>query len=109
MKFFVPAAENDEQAEQVLASVAKFVGAALPPPGQRLRSISYSHNGRDFTVTVGEPIPAYYEEHGEPVVCIFDGAPLMICLPNRGVIRGDPIYVGHDSVRRSEYFDVPAA
>jgi hypothetical protein len=106
MEFFIPHASSESEAESILASVAKFVGAAMPAPEKRVFRLSYSHNGRDFVVEVGKPAPAYYREHEQEVIAILPGDPFLVCLPTRGVARGDPILVGASSVRRIEYFDV---
>lgn len=105
MRFFVPHASGPEEAESVLASVAAFVGAAPPPPDRRIYRLTYTHNGRRFTVEIGKPIPAYYQEGDQEVICIFDGDPFKVCLPTRGVVRGDPILVDSSSVHAVEHFD----
>lgn len=105
MKFFVPHASGPAEAESVLASVAAFVGAALPPPDRRIHKLTYTHNGRQFIVEVGKPIPPYYQEGDQEVVCIFGGDPFKVCLPTRGVVRGDPILVGSSGVHTVEHFD----
>jgi hypothetical protein len=105
MQFFIPHASDNAEAESVLKSVAQFVGAAVPTPEARIYRLSFSHNGRDFVAEVGKPIPAYYQEGNQLVVAIFSGEPFKICLPSRGVLRGDPILVGAKSVHSVEYFD----
>ena len=59
--------------------------------GHRYYEIRYRHNGRDVVARVGENDPL---EHA-PVIAIFRAAhrsgPFLICTPNRGVVRGDPI------------------
>jgi len=52
-KFFVPAA-TDEDVEQVYASFAKDSRRPVPPPGERIYSITYVHDGEEWTATVGE-------------------------------------------------------
>ena len=104
MEFFVPPASGPEEAESVLAAVAAFVGATVPPPDRRIRKLVFAHNGQRFTVEVGKPIPPYYREGDQEVVCILGSDPLMVCLPTRGVLRGDPILVGASTVHRVDYF-----
>ncbi|RWI54761.1 MAG: hypothetical protein EOR16_23550 [Mesorhizobium sp.] len=70
--FFIPAAEGQEQTDQVYAAVVAF--NALVDPS-RFYSISYSHNGKREVATVGEP----HAINGETVLLILkerrDGAP----------------------------------
>lgn len=92
--FFVPFAENPEQAEEVYASVKAFMlKVAFKPSERRVYSVAYRHNGRDYVSTVG-----VREPEGETVIAIleaFNPTPLyMICTPNRGVVTGDPILAG---------------
>ena len=106
MKFFIPHASDVAEAEQTLASIAKFVGAVVPEVGRRIWKLEFRHNGRSFSVEVGQPIPAYYEERDQPVIAIFAGEPYKICLPTRGVVRGDPILAGANAVTKVEFFEV---
>ncbi|RUV13037.1 MULTISPECIES: hypothetical protein [unclassified Mesorhizobium] len=91
--FFIPAAEGQEQTEQVYAAVVAFNHLVDP---QRYYSISYTHNGRREVATVGEP----HVINGEPVLLILkerrNGAPFLICTENRGVVRGGPILASGD-------------
>lgn len=92
--FFVPFADDPEQAEEVYTSVKAFMlKVAFKPSDRRVYSISYRHNGRNYVSTVGQKEP-----EGETVIAIleaFNPTPLyMICTPNRGVVRGDPILAG---------------
>lgn len=102
MKFFVPAAESEAEADIVLESIAKFID--VPLPERRIFRLAFSHNGQDYEVEVGKPAPEYFRAAG-PVVAILGENPLCICLAERGVIRGTPIYVNPRSVRAIEYFD----
>lgn len=51
--FFVPAA-TAENVEQVYASFAQMSGRPVPPRGERIYSITYTHNREEWTATVGE-------------------------------------------------------
>lgn len=106
MKFFIPHVSGEAEAETVLAGIAQFVGATVPSPDKRVFRLSYRRNGRDFDVDVGKPIPPYYQEKAEEVIAILPGDPYLICLPTRGVVRGEPILVGASSVRGVVYFEV---
>ena len=107
MKFFLPAADSRAQADVVLESIAKFIG--FPLPQRRIFRLAFSHNGEDYEVEVGKAAPKYYNESSSPVVAILvaeSGSPYAICLANRGVLRGSPIYASKESVHNIEYFDV---
>ena len=106
--FFIPGAKTPQEAEEVLASIARFVQRPVPLPHERIRRIAYTHNGEYYTAKVGQPIDPYYRTEG-PVIAILGGNPLLICAPNRGVLRGEPIYVGAVSVKSAIYFDEPPA
>ena len=60
MKFFIPQASSDAEAESVLVGIAKFVGADVPPPDKRIFKLAFSHNGKDFAMEVGKPVPPYF-------------------------------------------------
>jgi hypothetical protein len=104
MKFFVPNTDSDAEAERVLEGIAKFVGAYVP--ARRIFKLLYRHNNREFVAEVGQPIAAYYEEGNQPVFAIlpFAGG-YAICLPLRGVAKGDPILVSDTAVQHIVYFD----
>lgn len=104
MKFFFPDAVDDDQAERVLAATARFNHREVPPPHERLRSLTYKHNGETYFAEVGKPVHDYYRATG-PVLAIFAGNPLLICLLDRGVRRGEPIYVNARAVIDSEFFE----
>lgn len=105
MHFFVPAAENDAQAEQAYASFAKFVNVSIPiDRGRRIAALDWEHNGQQMSCKVGEPMPPYYQTGQEPVLAIFDGGTCFkICTPSRGGIRGEPILAGY-SLASAKYF-----
>jgi hypothetical protein len=104
LKFFVPAANSPEEAESVLLSIAKFHQQGVPPHGERLFRIVFRHNGKPYVAQVGQPIDPYFQLSG-PVVAIFGGKPLLVCMRDRGVLRGSPIFVGAESVEEAEYFE----
>ncbi len=107
MKFFLPAAGSRAEADVVLESIANFIG--FPLPERRIFRLAFSHNGEDYEVEIGKLAPMYYNEGASPVVAILvaeSGSPYAICLANRGVLRGSPIYASKESVSDIEYFDV---
>jgi hypothetical protein len=88
-RFFIPFAKDDVQAEEVLSATAKFVGRPVPPPHERIFRFAYRDDriapGTITTIQVGDPIDPYYKEAG-PVIAIFAGNPLLVCMRDRGVI-----------------------
>ncbi len=96
MKFFIPFAESEEQAIKVLEATAEFIGIKVPPLTEMVYSISYTHNGKDMVATVDQDIDSYYSEPAPKVLAIFppqhSSDPYKICLRDRGVKRGSPIY-----------------
>jgi hypothetical protein len=97
MKFFLPFASSLEEALSVLDNIATFIGVDAPKPEDMIHTVHYSHNGQEMTATVGENINPYYKESNSTVIAIFkpshEGAPIKICLQDRGVARGEPIFV----------------
>lgn len=51
--FFVPAATLEDQ-ESAYADLAKLSRCAVPPVERRIYSIAYTHDGEEWTATVGE-------------------------------------------------------
>jgi hypothetical protein len=103
MKFFIPLAEDDAQAERVITATSEFTKFAIPSP--RIYSIDYEHNSKRMRATVGEDPDGYYREVG-PVICILANDNLLaVCTRDRGVLKGEPILVGRQSVSFINYFD----
>ncbi len=104
MKFFVPAAEDDAQAERVYKSIAEFVKA--PINDERIWKLEWIHNSMSMQCEVGKPMPSYYETGDDPVLAIFDcGNFYIICTTNRGGVRGEPILAGKDYNSIPTYFN----
>ncbi len=101
MKFFVPLTSNEEEAQEILEIVSEYIN--VPIPDKKIYKIAYLENGAEMTATVGEPVDPSYEE-GDQLVAAILGTPekFSICLPTRGVVRGEPITV---KGRVVEYFD----
>lgn len=106
MKFFIPAAKDAAQAEEVYEGVRKFnseqMGATLSP--RRIYRLAGVHDGKPFTATVGE----MFERLREVVVAILLDTKrdlYFICTANRGVIRGEPYLSGAHEIRDSEDFE----
>jgi hypothetical protein len=51
--FFVPRASDDDQAERLYDAFAEFAGCEPAPPGQRVQSIVFTHDGAQWTAEVG--------------------------------------------------------
>jgi hypothetical protein len=96
MKFFMPAAEDEEQAERVYNSVVKFNREQLrwEVSARRIFSIRWVHEGTEYYAEVGKPAPRL----GEPVLAILESNAYLICTPSRGVVRGEPMLVGTNEV-----------
>jgi hypothetical protein len=106
MKFFIPAASDEANAEVVYDAIRKFnaeqMGATLS--NRRIYSLSGVHGGKPYIATVGKP----YEPLGEVVVAILlDDTRncYLICTGNRGVIRGGPYLTGANEIRSCEDFE----
>ncbi len=102
-EFFIPEAKDAAEAESVFKSIAQFFSRSVPR--RRIFRITYTHNGTSMTAEVGKDPDPYYREKG-PVVAIFGGDPFCVCLPDRGVLRGGPIFVGAQAVQSAQYFEV---
>jgi hypothetical protein len=103
MKFFLPMARDTAQADVLLESIARHI--SLPLPERRIFRLVFRHNGIEYEVEVGKAAPAYFGEGASPVEAILGDIQYAICLENRGVKKGLPIYAGDKSVRLIEFFD----
>ena len=93
MKFFVPAATDDAQAEQVYRSIAQFNNC--PIRNDRIWKLRWMHNGTEYECEVGKPLPAYFRTRDEPVLVILEQSNcFMICTQSRGGVSGQPILAG---------------
>jgi hypothetical protein len=105
MKFFIPFAKDDEQAEQVYGSIKQHLAESLGADfaDERIFSIRYVHDGNEYYAEVGKLHPM----NGEPVIAILyeDLRRLYhVCTTNRGVARGGSILAGAWSVRSLVHF-----
>jgi len=53
--FFVPNSSPDD-AENVFTGMARTCGAEVPPVGERVYSITFTHDGQLWTATVGQTL-----------------------------------------------------
>ena len=97
MKFFIPKAKDDVQAQEVWDAVKKFAEENLgwDVSDRRIFSIAYQKRGNDYYVEVGKPNP----RNGEIVIAILESVTYLVCTPNRGVLRGMPILVGESELK----------
>jgi hypothetical protein len=103
MKFFVPLAADEAQAESVYEGFRKFISA--PPQTRRIWKLKWTHAGKPMEGEIGKPLSSYYQTGAEPVLAIFDtGACYMICTPSRGGVRGDPVLAGYNEQPMVTYF-----
>lgn len=110
VEFYIPEAEDAEQAEEVYEATAKFVEEqrAAVKRESRIRQIKYydGNNDQTYDVSIGDNVPRVRE----PAIAIFESDDksldvYYICTPHRAVIEGSPIMVGRNNVKRVEYFD----
>jgi len=103
MKFFVPTAQDNKEAESIYDATKKFATETLrwQVTNRRIQSISFRDKGESVQAEVGkiEPIT------GETLVAILESTTFLLCTPNRGVLRGMPILVGKHEVTSVTEFD----
>ncbi|MGX5656517.1 hypothetical protein ACWKWC_17210 [Geodermatophilus nigrescens] len=51
--FFLPRATDDDQAERLYEALAEFAGVEPAPPGERVRSVTWTHEGARWVAEVG--------------------------------------------------------
>lgn len=106
MKFHIPAAKDEQSAEEIYGSIKEFVGsgAAAEFSARRVKSLSWYHNGKSQYAEVGKAA----EFNGEIVIAIlYDESRHLyhVCTPNRGVLRGESIMAGEDWRTTAHDFD----
>ena len=106
MNFFIPHAQDQAEQESVYHSIREHVsvGNAELFSDRRVFELKYVHDGNSHQAKVGEDATL----NGEVVIAIlYDETRRLyhVCTPNRGVVRGNSIMVGANSVRYVEDFD----
>jgi len=109
--FFVPTALPEKQ-EEVYADFAQWCRRAVPPQGKRIYSITYYHDGDEWTATVGETLKGTRQRTSRlgsvsqarlrdpaTVLAIFPGDPYLVVTDSRfspGVVSrwGNPFMAG---------------
>ena len=106
MKFFIPAAKNKAQEEEIYSAIKQFLGKELGATfdDRQVFKLQYTHDGKEYCAEVGQrDLPT-----GEPVIAILHepGRRLYhVCTTNRGVVRGGSILVGEADVWSVEDFE----
>jgi hypothetical protein len=54
--FFLPRADDDEQAERLYDALAEFAGCEPAPPGRRVHSIAFTQDGARWVAEVGKEL-----------------------------------------------------
>jgi len=104
MKFFVPCTNNETEAEVVYSAFAEFNKA--PILERRIWKLQWIHNKIINNAEIGKSIIGDKRFGGEPVLAILELPTLyMICTPNRGGVRGDPILAGKNIDSIATFFE----
>ncbi len=102
MKFFLPKARDDTEQSRLYDAIRRFSSETLAwqfTP-RRVFSLRYRHNGVQALAQVGER-----DIDGETILAIFESVSYVVCTPNRGAFRGDPILIGRDEASNVVFFD----
>lgn len=104
MKFFIPCARSDGEAEHVFEAVRRFLAEqGLPTRARRIRRLEYRLPCGPQQIEIGEEVIPR-----EPALLILRAAEepvYYVCTPNSGVLRGEPWLVDDDEHTRAEDFD----
>lgn len=92
MKFFIPEAKGEEEAEKVYNAIKEHAENVMgwKTTNRRIFKINYQHDKTNHTAEVGKPDTMT----GEIVLAIFEAQSYLVCTPNRGGFKGQPIMVG---------------
>ena len=103
MTFFIPHATDDKQAEEVWESIRKFAEETTGwnVKEKRIKSLTFLDGRKSCIATVGEEL----EQAREPVFAILESVTFLVCTPNRGVLRGNPVLIGRNDVIEIFYFE----
>jgi hypothetical protein len=100
-RFFIPQIPP-EKVEECFADLARAIGRAAPPPGKRIYSITYRHNGETWTATVGERLKGHViktsrtrGQRVERTIPLSNPSVVMAIFP------GVPFHVWHDGASRT--------
>lgn len=105
MKFFIPDAITDEQAESIYQTIATNIDAHYLDQ-KRIYQIRWEHEGEPQEAIIGQCLPECFGIKSETVLAIFDcGETFKICTPQRGAIQNEPVVTSRMFVDHLEYFD----
>ncbi|SDD89227.1 hypothetical protein [Sporomusa acidovorans] len=93
MKFFLPAAENNDQTQSVYNQIKQFAQetTSWPIRETRIFSIQFRNDGKEYYAEVGK----VENLTGDLVIAIFESElTYLICTKYRGVLKDMPIIVG---------------
>ena len=97
MKFFIPHAKDKKQAGKVFQDIKKFLKkSGWDVTDRRIFSLTYLHGRKKYHSEVGKPDDRVNEE----VIAILESFIYLVCTHNRGVIRGEPVLVGKEEVKK---------
>ena len=105
MKFFIPYAKNDEDAEEVYSGIIKNNNAIQTD--NRIFKLSFYDNNKRIFAEVGKPIVGNNKTGDQIVIAIVEKFGFYcICFPTMGVFGGVPVYVDSKPDNAVvEYFD----
>jgi hypothetical protein len=104
-KFFIPAAESAEQAQEIYEAISKFNNLAVADE-QRIESVTWQAEGKTVECIVGKPFPASHEAGHEPIMAILQsGVSFLVCSASRGGLWGKPVVVGPEKQATATYFE----
>ena len=129
-EFFVPATENQvpgKTPEELHEALARACSVPVPPPTQRIASMTFVHDGIQYTSTVGQRLKGvrtrarkshgreFYDSvpDGPVVVAIFAGSPYMVWLDAKPLSSRstggwmNPFMATNDP-RDTAYFEAPS-
>jgi hypothetical protein len=103
MKFFIPTVGDPEKAEELYQATKKLAAdtKGWSIVARRIRRITFWDRGKIVEAAVGGREPC----ESELVIAILESENYLICTPNRGVLKGDPLMVGKRDVIDSEDFE----
>lgn len=103
MQFFIPQASDPTEAIKIYEASRKFCEqqTGWPTTNRSIYAIRYRHDGQEYLAQVGD-----LDNSDGLVICIFETSrAFLICTPNRGVLRGEPILVSRTDVSDTEDFE----